>query len=585
MNSESSLRTFFGDLRKKRIVEILAGFIAGGWLIIEFVHFILIGHYHFPEKTLDITLITLICALLCTLIWRWFSGRESPRKFKLELVLIPLMLLIMVLLDINLLLHLKGPELESIPAAKWKNSIAVLPFENISPEEGQDYFCEGLTVELITRLSNIKELKVIAKASAYSFKGKEIDIREIGNKLNVATVLEGNVRKAGNKLRITADLINVADRFHLWSGKYDREVKDFIVIQDEISSAIVDALRLKLTTQEKKKIVEHQIDNIAAYECYLRADYEIWRMTEESIGRAIQYLQNALDTIGPNAILYSAMANAYMQYANIGVKQEDAIAKAEAYIKQALALDPDLPQAHAVLGLIYSFFRGNQQESVRHLKHALAVKPDDPDALRDLAIVYIYYVGKISAALPLVERKMRIDPLNPDTLLIHGASYVYDGRSDLALVPLRKCYQIDPENPWAIASYSYALAYNKQYDEAFSVIDQAAKTSPDNAFTKSAILLKCALQQDKEKALREMTPVLQETFKRDAGFSFLVSEAMALFGEKKESMDWLENAVNRGFINYPLLAEKDPFLANIRGEERFKKLMERVKYEWEHFEE
>jgi hypothetical protein len=142
---ESSLKAFLAKLRKRRIIETLAAFIGGGWLIIEVVHFILIGHYHFPEKTLDITIVTLFCALACTLIWRWFSGREKPRKFKLEVVLIPLVVLITVLLDINLLLHLKGPESETFPAAKWKNSIAVLPFVDMSPQKDQDWFCDGIT--------------------------------------------------------------------------------------------------------------------------------------------------------------------------------------------------------------------------------------------------------------------------------------------------------------------------------------------------------------------------------------------------------------------------------------------------------
>jgi len=199
----SALKTFFGDLRKKRIIEILAAFIGGGWLIIEIVHFVLVGHYHFPEKTLDITIITLFSVLLCTLIWRWFSGREKPRKFKLELVLIPLVVLITVLLDINLLLHLKAPESETVPASKWKNSIAVLPFVDMSPQKDQEYFCDGMTEELINRLSNIKELKVPARTSAFMFKGKAEDIREIGRKLDVQTVLEGSIRKEDSQLRIT----------------------------------------------------------------------------------------------------------------------------------------------------------------------------------------------------------------------------------------------------------------------------------------------------------------------------------------------------------------------------------------------
>jgi len=154
----TGFRSFFSDLRKKRIIEILAAFIAGGWLFLEFVDRILIAHWGLNKKWLDVAFFTLLGVLICTLLWRWFSGREEPRKFKLELVLIPLVLLVTVLLDINLLLHLKAPESEAIPASKWKNSIAVLPFVDMSPQKDQEYFCDGMTEELINRLSNIREL-------------------------------------------------------------------------------------------------------------------------------------------------------------------------------------------------------------------------------------------------------------------------------------------------------------------------------------------------------------------------------------------------------------------------------------------
>ena len=197
----SGIRAFFSDLRKKRIVEILAAFIGGGWLILEFVHWLLVDHYHFPEKIIDITFVTILGTLIGTLIWRWFSGREKPRKLKLERVLIPLVLLVTILMDINLLFHLKEPGLEAVPAPNWKNSIAVLPFVDMSPQKDQEYFCDGMTEDLINRLSNIKDLKVPARTSAFMFKGKTPDMRDVGEKLKVHTVLEGSVQKSGNRLR------------------------------------------------------------------------------------------------------------------------------------------------------------------------------------------------------------------------------------------------------------------------------------------------------------------------------------------------------------------------------------------------
>jgi TolB-like protein/Tfp pilus assembly protein PilF len=579
---KSFLRVFLAKLRKHHIIETLAAFIGGGWLIIEFVDRILVAHYHFPDKTIDITFITLLCALLCTLLWRWFSGREKPRKFKLELVLIPLVVLIAVLLDINLLLHLNAPGSETFPTPKWKNSVAVLPFVDMSPQKDQEYFCDGMTEDLINRLSNVGELKVPARTSAFMFKGKTPDMHDVGEKLKVQTALEGSVQKSGSRLRITAQLINIADGYHLWSEKYDRELKDVFAIQDEISSAIVDALRLKLTYQEKKRIVEHQIDNAAAYECYLKANSEIWRFKEDALDRAVQDLQNALDITGSNPLLYSAMAGAYFQYANIGLKQEDYIAKAEEYANRALAIAPDFSKAHQVLGWMH--LGGNRHEAIRHFKRALAANPYEPDALRRLGYTY-QQAGKPSAALALLERFKKADPLNPDIYLFQGWSYRYDGQFGLALEQFHKWYQSDPENPIKEFFYALNLAYNKAFEEAFSIIEKCAKADPNNAVSKFGLLLKYGLQKDRENAFQIMTPDFRKTCQRDCEWSYYVAGAFALLDEKKEALDWLENAVNRGFINYPFINNYDFFLDNIRGEPRFKKLMERVKYEWEHFEE
>jgi non-specific serine/threonine protein kinase len=580
----TGIRSFFSNLRKKRIIEILAAFIAGGWLIIEVVHFILIGHYHFPEKTLDITIVTLLCALACTLIWRWFSGREKPRKFKLELVIIPLLVLITVLLDINLLLHLKKPESEPFYAAKWKNSIAVLPFVDMSPQKDQEYFCDGMAEELINRLGNIKELKVPARTSTFMFKGKAEDIREIGRKLDVRTVLEGSIRKEDSQLRITVQLVSASDSFHIWSETFDKELTKIFAIQDEIALTIVDKLKLTLLGDEKARLVKRPIDNVSAYECYLKAIHEILRFREDSLDRAIQYLQNGIDMIGENALLYTGMANAYFQYVNIGAKQEDYIIKAEEYAKKALALEPDFPKANALLGWIYSSYRRSHREGIRYLKKALSVNPNEPTTLALQALMY-QNLGRPAQAIPFMKRFKQVDPMNPRNDMMQGYLYLSEGQYLPSLEPVKEFYQSDPESPMGQFVYVLSLAYNSQFDKAFSIIDQSAKATPNNAVTKMGLLLKYGLLKNKESAYQEMTPDFQKTCQRDFEWSYYVADAFALLDEKKEALDWLENAVDKGFINYPRLAEKDPWLANIRGEPRFKKLMERVKYEWERFEE
>jgi non-specific serine/threonine protein kinase len=278
------------------------------------------------------------------------------------------------------------------------------------------------------------------------------------------------------------------------------------------------------------------------------------------------------------------MAFVYWQYVNIGAAQEDYIAKAEEYAQKALVLDPDSPQAHYIIGMINGAFYGNVHEALRELKTALAADPNFVDPLKFLVCFYTLSVGNLAAATPLMQRFKQIDPLDPWNYAHQVMFYFYDGHYVDALEQCRQFHQADPENPMAQFFYAWTLAYAKDFDKAFSIIDQSVKTTPDNACTKFGLLLKYGLLKDRERALQELTPDFQKTCRRDHQWSYFVAIMLALGDAKDESLDWLENAVNRGFCNYPEL-ERNPYLDNLRGEERFNKLMERVKYEWEHFEE
>jgi TolB-like protein/predicted Ser/Thr protein kinase len=463
------------------------------------------------------------------------------------------------------------------------DSIAVLPFENVNADQNTDYLCDGITETIINKLSQLSSLKrVIARNSVFTYKGKTVDAKQVGRELGVSAVLFTRMARLGDRLTISPTLVRTQDNSQLWGERYDRKFEDIFSIEENIAASIVQALRLKLTKQDQVKISERPIDNPAAYELYLRAYYEIWRFKEDALDRIVQDLQNALDITGPNPLLYSAMAEAYRQYVNIGAKQEDYLEKAEDYIKKALALDPDSSKATVALGYLTEY--RNQQEGIRNFKKALAVNPDEPDALRRLTLIYLD-VGKPSAALPLMERHRKADPLNPTNHLLQGYAHYYDGQFAPALDAMRQWYLSDPENPIRGFHYALMLAYNKAFDEAFSIIDRNARATPNNVATKFGILLKCGLLKDKEKAFGIMTPDFRKTCQRDSEWSYYVADGFALLDEKKEALDWLENAVDRGITNYPFISKHDPFLANIRGEERFQKLMERVKYEWEHFEE
>jgi serine/threonine protein kinase/tetratricopeptide (TPR) repeat protein len=463
------------------------------------------------------------------------------------------------------------------------DSIAVLPFENVNPDPDTDYLSDGITETIINKLSPLSGFKtVINRASVFIYKGKTVDPKAVGQELGVKAVLLTRIVRMGDRLTISPTLVRTRDNSQLWGERYDRKFEDIFSIEEDIATSIVQALQLKLTPADKAKISERPIDNPMAYESYLRANSEILRYKREDLDRVVQELQNALDITGPNPLLYSAMANACWQYVNIGAKQEEYLTRAEDYANKALAMDPNSSKAHSVLAVL-SWYK-DWHEAIRHFKRALAANPSEPDALFRLGLLYLI-IGKTSKALPLYERFRKTDPLNPNVYFSQGAPLFYDGQFALALDLYRKQYQSDPHNPSNGFLFPLVLAYNKELEEALSIIDKSASENPDNVFSKFGLLLKYGLLKDKEKAFQILTPDFLKTCRRDEMWSYNVADAFALLGEKKEALDWLENAVNRGFINYPFINQHDWFLDNIRGEERFKKLMERVKYKWEHFEE
>ncbi|MGB7063271.1 MAG: protein kinase [Candidatus Zixiibacteriota bacterium] len=482
----------------------------------------------------------------------------------------------------EILQDLKTSPASILTSPQQEESIVVLPFDDISPGKDNEYFSDGLTEEIITDLSKIHTLRVISRTSAMRLKGTGKDVTRIGKELNVRYVLEGSVRKAGNNLRITAQLIDATTDSHIWAEKYRGTLEDVFDIQEKVSRSIVDALKLKLSPEEDQRIAQRPIDNVHAYECYLRARQEIWRFTEDALERALQYLQNGLDIVGENALLYAGMGYVYWQYVNMGIKQEDYVQKAEECAGKVFELEPESPQGHLLLGLIQMVSHGNMQQSVRHLKKVLTVNANDLDALFWLSVLY-GIIGKPVPASPFINKALEIDPLNSSSYIIKSMQHYYEGRFDLAIESALKGHQMEPENPGSIYCRALTLASQHRVEDAISFIDNNVDKTSRNFFLRVSIFLKKALLGENDVS-ELLTDEFITTAKRDFQYSSLFADFYALLGHKKEALDWLENAVNRGFINYPFLSEHDPFLENVRSEDRFKKLMERVKHEWENFE-
>ncbi len=462
------------------------------------------------------------------------------------------------------------------------DSIAVLPFENVNADPDTEYLCDGITETLINKLSQLSVFKrVISRASSFAYKGEKIDPHKVGQDLGVKTVLTARMVRYGETISISPALVKTSDSSQLWGERYQRKFQDIFAIEEEITSAIINALRLELTGEEKVKIAERRIDNPQAYEFYLKAKREILLSTKEGCDRALRYLQNGLEIVGENAMLIAGIGYVYYSYANLGIQGEAYDQKAERFAQKALEMDPESSEAHLVLGLINSAFFGNQQKGVYHLKKALAGNPNDGDILWWLGMTYCF-IGKMSAAEKIAERLLDVDPLNPQVVPARINVHHYRGQLELAFDLITK---FSPQDPPGLFDYAWFLVYKKRLKEAEAVVEKHIKDPKQNIFWQFYLLLKFAAQGDREKLAQSLRPEFLYAVKRDPQYSSFMADIYALLGDKEKALDWLDNAVSRGFINYPYLNEYDPYLADIRGEPRFKKLMEQVKDEWEHFEE
>ncbi len=303
---------------------------------------------------------------------------------------------------------------------RWKNSIAVLPFVDLSPERDQEYFCDGLAEELINSLSHIRALRVAARTSAFSFKGKELDIRRIGERLNVRTVLEGSVRKAGERLRITVQLVNVADGYHLWSGQYDRDLADIFAVQDKISLEIVEALKLKLVKDEETRVLKRHTRDKDAYSLFLKGRYFWYRRNEGDLKKAIECYIEAVKTDPNYSLPYLGIADHFIMMGLWNfLPPETARLRAREALNKALSIDDQLGEAYTSLGYSQCLFDWDWPAAEKNLKHGIALNPHNSWAHAWYGS-YLFGMSRFEEACAELRMAMDIEPLSPIINAIAG---------------------------------------------------------------------------------------------------------------------------------------------------------------------
>jgi serine/threonine protein kinase/Flp pilus assembly protein TadD len=400
------------------------------------------------------------------------------------------------------------------PVVASAKSIAVLPFTNMSADAENEYFTDGMAEEIINALSKIQSLRVASRTASFAFKGKSEEIAEIGRKLKVSTFLEGSVRKMGNRLRITAQLVNVADGYHLWSERYDREMEDIFAIQDEISQAIVKALRVILTEGEKKQIEKARAVNVQAYDYYLRGRQYFHQLRRVSLEYARQMFNKAIEIDPEYARAYAGVADCYSLLYTYFDAREFNLRQADKASSKALELEPELAEAHVAKGLavslskrfdeaeqefetamrldpklfeaVYWYARarlsqGEYDEAIKLFERAAALRPEDYEAPNFLAQA-ITALGRREEAeavrrrgMKLIDQHLELNPDDTRALILGAVTSSSLRQTERAIGLAERAMKVDPEDPMLLYNVACTYANLEKNDEALSALERAAE--------------------------------------------------------------------------------------------------------------
>ena len=461
-----------------------------------------------------------------------------------------------------------------------RHAIVVLPFTNQSPDPENEYFSDGLTEEIIADLSKIKALSVISRTSAMQLKGTNKDMRTIGRELGVRYVLEGSVRKAGQSLRITAELIDALTDEQLWADKYNGTMDDVFDLQERVSREIVAALDVTLTPDEEQHLADRPIVDARAFELYLQARAEV-RRYGASVERAQELLSQAIAIEGETPPLRALMAWIKVTQVRSGIAADlTVLDEADAVARDLIDLDPNSSYGHAVLGYTKNE-RGLPAEAVGHLEKALERQPNDADILFQIGVTY-NGAGQYEQATETAKYLLACDPLSPLAWMLSGVLPWFTGHHEAGVDFIRHAAAMDPKNLIVRWCAGYTFACLNRLDEADEHAAVIRDLGPDVPYTRQLCALIEGVRGHPDRALEQLAPI--DLTHLDGHHKFHLAESYAMAGATERALDLLDQAVQLGFYPYPYIAEHCPMLEPLRGEARFAEIAEEAKRLVEAFE-
>ncbi len=570
---EAETPSLFEELRRRRVFRTLVSYGVFAFALLQVIEPLMHG-LHWPDEVLTWLVVALAAGFPVVVGLAWIfdvaAGRivraaPAPGLRGARLAI--------VLAGVGVLCAAPGLAWyfarRPAPAVGGPPSIAVLPFLNLSSDKEQEYFADGLAEELLDLLAKVPGLRVAARTSSFSFKGKDTALRDMGRQLNVSQVLEGSVRRSGDRIRVTTQLINVSDGYHLWSETYDRKLTEVFALQDEIATAVVGALRVTLLripdSRERRTAVPE------AYNHYLLGRRAFLRGSLDDFRRAADSFQEAIDLDPGYAPAWAGLSIAIHSLAEEAASEQaiaEGFRQARAAAEKAVSLGPDLPESYRARGYLRALMEWDWVGAAADLQRSLALEPESPDALSLVAGLVMRPAGRLAESEALLRKATAIDPLNPRFWSSLGSTLLYQGQTGPARDALQRSLQLSPSQSFTAFNVAISLLLERRPAEALAI----TQDSTSEVFR----LLGAALAEHDlghEAAWRRLVAQMAVRFAHSDAYQ--IAEAYAWCGQADLAFEWLERA--RAQRDAGLQALKvDPLLQGLRADPRWKRALSGV---------
>ena len=550
------LSQFWMELKRRNVVRVITVYAGAAFVIIELINNIT-EPLRLPEWTPTLVILLLAIGFPIAIIFSWIYDvhpkggivkTEPAEKVRAEdiprtsngwkIASYISFVVIVALIVLNIIPRTGKKEI-------LEKSIAVLPFDNMSGDKEQDYFCDGITEDILNDLANLEGIQVVARTSSFAFKDKNMDIREIGKKLGVQTIVEGSVRKVGNQLRITAQLINVENGFHLWSDRFDRELEDVFSIQDEIAQNIVEALEINLSKKELDELVKFRTQNPEAYEYYIQARTYYRQLHHSSTKYAIELFSRAIQIDKNYALAYAGLADSYSQFYMYFDRDEENLNQALAASQKALELDPELAEAHSSRGIVLTQINQYNQAE-KEFELAIQLNPK---------LFVAYYQG--------------------------GRTFRVQGKHEQALRLFKKAAQVRPDDyesaifvATAYGDLKMKTEMKKANQRALELVRKHLDLYPDDAraYYLGAIIL---IEEDEHQEALKWLEKAVAIAPNETKVLYNAACIYSLLGMVDMALDYFEKAVDSGYASREWI-ETDSDFDPIRDHPRFQEILKKL---------